>query len=73
MEKKTKNLLAVIRKKQKDLQHKIMCVKQQNDEPGELKALETELATITSEAESLKNAWTAIYMKWYDYPALFAR
>ncbi|MFL2863602.1 MAG: hypothetical protein ACJZ8Y_00150 [Pirellulaceae bacterium] len=56
MDKKTKKRLAVIRKKQKDLQHKIMCVKQQNDEPGELKALETELATITSEAESLKNA-----------------
>ena len=56
MDKKAKKCLAVIRKKQKDLQQKIMYVKQQNDEPGELKALETELATITSEAESLKNA-----------------
>ena len=56
MDKKANNRLAVIRKKQKDLQHKIMCVKQQNAEPGELEALETELAKITSEAQTLKNA-----------------
>ena len=56
MDKKAKKRLAVIRKKQKDLQHRIMCVKQQNDEPGELDALEAELAKITAEAEQLKNS-----------------
>jgi len=56
MDKKAKKRLSVIRKKQKDLQHKIMCVKQQNDEPGELDALEAELAKITAEAEQLKNS-----------------
>ena len=56
MDKKAKKRLAVIRKKQKDLQHKIMCVKQQSDEPGELDALEAELAKITAEAEQLKNS-----------------
>jgi|TARA_B100000700_G_scaffold11730_3_gene11927 hypothetical protein len=56
MNKKAKKRLAVIRKKQKDLQHRIVCVKQQNDEPGELEALEAELAKITAEAEELKNS-----------------
>ncbi|MCH2598810.1 MAG: hypothetical protein ACON5G_03940 [Pirellulaceae bacterium] len=56
MDKKSKKRLAVIRKKQKDLQHRIVCVKQQNDEPGELEALEAELAKITNEANELKNS-----------------
>ena len=56
MYKKSKKRLAVIRKKQKDLQHRIVCVKQQNDEPGELEALEAELAKITNEANELKNS-----------------
>ena len=47
-----KKRLAVIRKKQKDLQHRIVCVKQQNDEPGELEALEAELAKITTKQTS---------------------
>ena len=56
MDKKSKKRLAVIRKKQKDLQHRIVCVKKQNDEPGELEALEAELAKITNEANELKNS-----------------
>jgi hypothetical protein len=54
MDTKAKKRLDVIRQKLQTLRQKLAGAKKQNDEPGEVQALEKEIATLEAEAEKLK-------------------
>ena len=54
MDKKAKKRLEVINKKLQTLRQQLAGARQQDDEPGEIERLETEIAALTEEAQKLK-------------------
>ncbi|MCR9116767.1 MAG: hypothetical protein NXI22_07425 [bacterium] len=54
MDKKAKKRLEVIRKKVESLRPRLAGARDQNDEPGEVKRLEDEIAALQAEAAELK-------------------
>lgn len=56
MDTKSKRRLEVIREKLQTLRQKLAGAKKQNDEPGEVKGLEKEIAVLEAEAEKLKSS-----------------
>jgi cob(I)alamin adenosyltransferase len=56
MDKKTKKRLDVVRKTLQKLRLQLSGTRQQDDEPGELERLESEIATLEQEAEKLKSS-----------------
>jgi cob(I)alamin adenosyltransferase len=54
MHTKPKTRLEVIRQKLQTLKQKLAGARKQDDEPGEVKALEKEIATLEAEVEKLK-------------------
>jgi archaellum component FlaC len=56
MDKKDKKRLEVIKDKLAKLRLQLAGAKKQEDEPGEVKKLETEIATLEAEAKRLREA-----------------
>ena len=56
MDTKAKKRLDVINQKLQSLRQKLAGARKQNDEPGEVKALEKEIAGLEAEAVKLKGA-----------------
>ena len=56
MDKKAKKRLEVVRKKVQNLKMQLSGAKQQDDEPGEVQRLESNIAELEQEAEKLKNS-----------------
>ncbi|QDU95083.1 hypothetical protein [Lignipirellula cremea] len=56
MDKKAKKRLDVINKKLQPLRLRLSGARQQDDEPGEVAALEKEIADLEAEAEKLKQS-----------------
>jgi cob(I)alamin adenosyltransferase len=56
MDKKTKKRLDIVRKTLQKLRLQLSGTRQQDDEPGELERLESEIATLEQEAEKLKSS-----------------
>ncbi len=56
MDKKAKKRLGIIRKTLQKLRLQLSGARQQDDEPGEVKRLENEIAELEQEAEKLKNS-----------------
>lgn len=54
MDKKQKKRLDVLQKKMQQLRQKLAGVKEQADEPGEVEAVENEMAAVTAEIEKIK-------------------
>jgi polyhydroxyalkanoate synthesis regulator phasin len=54
MDAKAKKRLEVIRQKLQNLRPRLAGAKQQNDEPGEVKKLEEEIAALEAEAAKLR-------------------
>ncbi len=54
MDKKQKKRLDVLQKKMQQLRQKLAGVKEQADEPGEVEAVEKEMANVTAEIEKIK-------------------
>lgn len=54
MDKKQKKRLDVLQKKMQQLRQKLAGVKEQADEPGEVEAVEKEMAAVTAEIEKIK-------------------
>jgi hypothetical protein len=54
MDTKAKKRLEVIHKKLQSLRQQLSGAKKQDDEPGEVKSLEKEIAALVAEAEKLK-------------------
>lgn len=54
MDKKAKKRLDVIRTKMNQLKQNLAGARKQDDEPGEVKRLEAEIAKLEAEAEKLK-------------------
>ncbi|MFP6671370.1 MAG: hypothetical protein VB857_08145, partial [Pirellulaceae bacterium] len=56
MDKKTKKRLDIVRKTLQKLRLQLSGARQQDDEPGEVERLESEIATLEQEAEKLKSS-----------------
>jgi hypothetical protein len=56
MDKKTKKRLDIVRKTLQKLRLQLSGTRKQDDEPGELERLESEIATLEQEAEKLKSS-----------------
>jgi cob(I)alamin adenosyltransferase len=56
MDKKAKKRLEVLRHKLQKLQQQLAGAKQQEDEPGEVRRLEQEIASVEAELERIKQA-----------------
>lgn len=56
MDKKAKKRLDIIRKRLQKLRLQLSGARKQDDEPGEVERLETEIATLEQEAEELKSS-----------------
>ena len=56
MDTKAKKRLEIIRQKVQTLKQKLAGAKKQDDEPGEVRALEKEIATLEAEAAKLKES-----------------
>ena len=56
MDKKAKKRLDIIRKRLQKLRLQLSGARKQDDEPGEVKRLEEEIATLEQEAEELKSS-----------------
>ena len=55
MDKKTKKRLDIVRKTLQKLRLQLSGARKQDDEPGEVERLESEIATLEQEAEKLKS------------------
>ena len=56
MDKKTKKKLEILHHKLQQLRQQLAGNKQQNDEPADLRRLETEIAQVEAEIKKLKSA-----------------
>ena len=56
MDKKTKKRLDIVRKTLQKLRLQLSGTRKQDDEPGELERLKSEIATLEQEAEKLKSS-----------------
>jgi hypothetical protein len=56
MDTKAKKRFEIIQKKLQHLKQQLAGAKKQNDEPGEVRALEKEIASLEAEAAKLKDA-----------------
>lgn len=56
MDKKAKKKLDILRQRLQSLKQRLAGAKKQNDEPGEIERLETEMAGVESEIEKLKSS-----------------